>query len=541
MSKQILHGDQAREALLSGINQVADSVCATLGPKGRLVLIAQDNGDVISTKDGFTVARSIDLADPFEQMGAQMAKKVTMSTNTTVGDGTTTSCSLVQGLCNASNKHLNSGGSPTSIKRGIDKGLETVLKLIDERAQQITTRKEIERVATISGNDEEVGYIVAESIEKVGTDGIILLEESKDRETTFSVVDGYTYSNGFVSPYLITDASKNTIEYLDPVFLLVDGPLNKFEDLIPFLEKMSKQKNPKPIIIVAETFSQQFIDGLVINKVRGQFRWAATKTPGFGAQKKELIADLACKVNATVFNENLGHKFDTIDESFLGKAKRIVITKDTTTIVEGETNQEAVNDRIELLKNILETEESEYNREKINERLAKLSEGFGIIKIGANSETELKEKKYRYEDALNATRAAISEGILIGGGSFLLKVSEIIEDHTILDDKDSDELIGLKIFKEAIKNPFKRICHNGGYKYDSVSEKVLESGDSVGFDAKYNEICDLFERGIIDPALVTKTALINATSLASLVIMTENLICDIPDKSEKFIMAEPGY
>lgn len=452
---------------------------------------------------------------------------------------TTTATVLAQAIVKEGLKYVAAGGNPLALKRGIDKGLTTALELIEGLAKPISDRQEIEYVAAISGNEKEVGQVIADAIEAVGSDGIITLEESRDRETYFRMVDGFTYSQGFISPYLVSDASKNIVDYRDVTILMFDCQIVQFEQLVKVLERVSRSK--KPVLIIAEGFSEDAKNGLIVNKARGGFQWVATKTPGFGEQKKDMIQDIAAMVGGIVFNENLGHKFDEITDEFLGFAKRIVINKDMTTVIEGKTNTQAVSDRVELLKALLEREESDYNREKINERLGKLNGGVGLIKIGASTDTELKEKRYRYEDALNATRAAIEEGIVPGGGSCLLRISELLEKNTEVDERDTDEVKGLRILSSAIQSPFRQICINGGFSPDVFSQSILESNWPQGLDAKYGDICDLFERGVIDPAKVTKTALTNAVSIASLVLTTETLIAPIIDKTEKVLMAEPMY
>jgi len=485
---------------------------------------------------------SIILTDKFTEMQCIKVSNedsLYITDNYILTHNTTSATVLAQAIVKEGLKYVAAGGNPLALKRGIDKGLTTALELIEGLAKTITDRQEIEYVAAISGNEKEVGVVIADAIEAVGSDGIITLEESRDRETYFRMVDGFTYSQGFISPYLVSDASKNIVDYRDVTILMFDCQIVQFEQLVKVLERASRSK--KPILIIAEGFSEDAKNGLIVNKARGGYQWVATKTPGFGEQKKDMIQDIAAMVGGIVFNENLGHKFDEINDNFFGFAKRVVINKDMTTVIEGKTNSQAVSDRVELLKAILATEESDYNREKINERLGKLNGGVGLIKIGASTDTELKEKRYRYEDALNATRAAIEEGIVPGGGSCLLRISELLEKNTEVDERDTDEVKGLRILASAIQAPFRQICINGGFSPDVFSQMILESQWPQGLDAKYGDICDMFERGVIDPAKVTKTALTNAVSIASLVLTTETLIAPIIDKTEKVLMAEPMY
>ena len=536
MPVSLLFAEEARKKLEIGVNMVADAVRVTLGPRGRNVVIFSEHGAPIITKDGVTVAKAVDLEEPYENLGAQLCKQVSMKTNDIAGDGTTTATVLAQAIVKEGLKYVAAGGNPLGIKRGIDKGLTTALALIENCAKPVSDRQEIEYVAAISGNEQEVGVVVADAIEAVGSDGIITLEESKERETYFSMVDGFSFNQGFISPYLISDVAKNLVDYRDVTILMFDGQIERFEVLIQALEKAAKLK--KPILVIAEGFTKDAINGFVINKTRGGYHWVATKTPGFGEQKKEMIQDICAMVGGKVFNESIGHKYDEIDDSFFGFAKRVVVGKDSTTVLEGKSDPVVKGERVELLKAMLAGEESDYNREKLSERLGKLNGGVGLIKIGASTETELKEKRYRYEDALNATRAAIDEGIVPGGGSCLLRISDLLEDRTTVDERDEDEVKGLRILAHAMKAPFRQICTNGDFSPDVFARKVLESEGSVGFDAKYGDVCDLFERGVIDPAKVTKTALTNAVSIASLVLTTETLIAPIIDKSEKVLVSE---
>ena len=452
---------------------------------------------------------------------------------------TTTATVLAQAIVKEGLKLVAAGANPLGLKRGIDKGLTTALQMIENSAREITERQEVEFIAAISGNEKEVGIVVADAIEAVGQDGIITLEESRERDTYFKMVEGFSYNQGFIDPSLISDFSKNIIDYKDVYILMFDCEIKQFSQLAPVLDKLAQKK--KAILIIAEQFSEEAKRGLAYNKSRSGFQWAATRTPGFGAQKKEMIQDICCMVGGKVFQESLGHKFEDITDEFFGFAQRVVIGKDSTTIIEGRSDAKALEDRVNLLKLLLETEESEYNREKLNERLGKLNGGIGLIKIGASTDTELKEKKYRYEDALNATRAAIEEGIVPGGGSCLLKISQELVANTEVDERDFDEISGLKILSLAIQAPFRQICTNGGFSPDTFSAKVIESEAGVGFDAMYGEICNMYERGVIDPAKVTKTALTNAVSIAGLVLTTETLIAPIIDKSEKVLVAEGMY
>ena len=450
---------------------------------------------------------------------------------------TTTATVLAQAIVTEGIKYVTSGHNPLSIRRGLEKGLETTLELIDACSKPVSDRSVIEFIAAISGNEQEVGQIVADAIEMTGSDGVITLEESRDRETTFRMVDGFSFNEGIVSPYFINNNSKNLTEYKDVNIIMIDGELVSFSELVPAIEKCGKE----PVLILAESFSQDALIGLVHNKQRGNFQWFAVKTPGFGQQKREYIKDICAMVGGKVFNKESGHTFDKFDQSFLGRAKRIVSNKDKTTILEGSSDPVVLSERLELLRNILATTESSYEIEKLNERIGKLNGGIGVIKIGASTDTELKEKKYRYEDALNATRAAIEEGIVPGGGSCLLRISEEIESKTVLDENDENEIYGIRILSAAMKAPFKQICINGGFSPDVLSDKILNSEFPIGFDAKYDRICNRIEYGVVDPSKVTKSALSNAVSIASLILTTETLIAPIIEKAERIIMSEPMY
>lgn len=536
----VIFASEARKKLEEGIDLVGKAVATTLGPRGRNVVIFSDYGPSIVTKDGVTVAKSItSVEDPYVNLGVQLCKEVSMKTNSIVGDGTTTSTVLAQAIVKEGIKLVAADSNPLSLKRGMDKALDVILNLIDESSKKIEDRSEIEFVATISGNDPEVGKVVAEAIETVGSEGIITLEESRERETYFKMVDGFSFTQGFISPYFATDTSKNIVDYNDVNILMFNGPLLHHDLIVKILEKILKSR--KPVLFIAESYSQDLIQLLAINKYRGQMPIFAVKTPGFGQQKSDYIQDICAMVGGKVFNEALGDEYDKIDESYFGFAKRIVSSKDNTTIIEGRTNEEELENRIQLVRNMLETEQSDYAREKLNERLANLNGGVALIKIGASTELELKEKKYRYEDALNATRAAIECGIVPGGGTCLLRISETLEQKVEVDPKDPDELLGVRILAKAIRTPFMKICENGGFSPEVYASKVLEASYPVGFDAKYGEICDLFERGVIDPSKVVKSSLTNAVSIATLVFTTETLIAPVVDKNEKILISEPMY
>lgn len=448
---------------------------------------------------------------------------------------TTTATVLAQAIVTEGLRYVLAGGNPLSIKRGLDKGLTVALDAVRDRAKEISDKTEIEFIASISGNDPEVGSVVADAIEAVGEDGIITLEESTSRETYFELVEGFSYNQGYVSPYMINNVAKSSVEYKNVNIFLFDGALNEFDGLVKLLESRPKSS---PLLIIAESFSQSILQALVINKVQGGLPWVATKTPGFGEQKKDYIQDICAKVGGEVFRPDLGHKYENAK---LGFAASVVITKDNTTIIEGKSNQEMLNERIALVKSLLDVEESKYNREKLTERLGKLRDGIGLIKVGASTDIEVKEKKYRYEDALSATRAAIEEGVVPGGGVCLLKLSKFVEENTLLDVKDDSEAMGLKILCSAMRAPFNQICINAGFSSELMASQVMDGDFALGLDAKYGEVCNLIERGVIDPAKVTRAALTNAVSIASLVLTTETLIAPVIENKEKILVSEAMY
>lgn len=540
MPVSLLFNEEARKKLEAGVNAVANAVKVTLGPRGRNVVIFNENGPPIITKDGVTVARAIDLEDEYENLGAQLCKQVSMKTNEVAGDGTTTASVLAQAIVNEGLKFVAAGGNPLALRRGIEKGLTTALRLIKESSEEVTDKKQMAFVAAISGNETEVGEYVADAIEAVGVDGIITLEESSDRHTTFELVDGFSFNQGYTSKFQINDVAKQSIIYTDASILMFDNRIDGYEHMLEVLENHRKNSPNSPLIIIAEQFDASFLQLININANRGQ-KWALVKTPGFGAQKKDYIQDICAMVGGTVFSVELGHSYDKITPEFFGFAKKIIITEHETAIIEGKSNEEAITERVALLRNLIAKEESSYNKEKLSERLAKLQGGAAIIRVGASTETELKEKKFRYEDALNATRSAIEEGIVSGGGTCLLKISNQIEAITEVDPKDLDEVKGLSILAKALKEPFRQICVNGGFSPDVYADKIMTSEGAIGFDARYGIICDLYEVGVIDPAKVTKTALINACSIASLVLTTETLIVPIINKNEKVLIAEGMY
>jgi len=543
MPVDLLYGAEARKKLEIGINKVADAVKVTLGPRGRNVIFTNEYGQIISTKDGITVAKAIVLEDPWESLGAELCKQVSSRTNASAGDGSSSSSVIAQALTREGIKMVESGYNPLSIKRGIEKGLNTVLKIIDSEAVKITSRHQIENIATISGNEPEIGRFIAEAIEAAGSDGIITLEESRQRETEFKMVEGFSFNQGIISPYMVNDKSRNIADHKDVFVFMLDGEINDVNSIVKIVEVFIKPS--QPILFIAEKFSVDVMQFFAVNNERG-YKFMAVKTPGFGDQKKDLVQDIAAMVGGKTFNEALGHEYPNLQskeefKDFFGFAKRIVCTKDNTTILEGRANSSAVEERLTLLKATLEREESDYNREKLNERIAKLNGGMAVIKIGSTSELEYKEKAYRYEDALNATRAAIQEGIVPGGGTCLMRIAKIVEQETEVDQRDVDEVIGIRILAKAMKSPFYQICENGGFSPDILAKEILEQESPIGFDAKYGLVCNIFDQGVIDPAKVTKSALSNAVSIVSLVLTTQTIIAPIIDKSEKILIQEPMY
>jgi chaperonin GroEL len=526
MPKQILFSDEGRAALLRGINIMASAVKATMGPKGRNVVIDKKYGSPTITKDGVTVAKEIELKDPYENMGAQMIKEVASKTSDMAGDGTTTATVLAQAIVREGLKNVTAGANPMGLKRGIDKAVDVVVEDLKRMSKSTKDKKEIAQVATIaSNNDKTIGTLVAEAMEKVGKDGVITVEESKSAETALDVVEGMQFDRGYLSPYFVTDPERMECVLEDAVILIYEKKLSVMKDMLPLLEQVARAG--KPFLIVAEDVEGEALATLVVNKLRGTLTCAAVKAPGFGDRRKAMLEDIAILTGGKAITEDLGIKLENIKLEDLGKAKKVVVDKDNTTLVEGGGKTAAIEGRIKQIRAQIEETTSDYDREKLQERLAKLAGGVAVIKVGAATETAMKEKKARVEDALNATRAAVEEGIVAGGGVALLRASSAIESLKL----EGDEKVGAMIVRRALEEPIRRIVENAGLEGSVVVEKVkAEKGMTRGFDAESLEFVDMIQAGIIDPTKVERVALQNAASVASLLLTTEALVTDLPEE-----------
>jgi chaperonin GroEL len=523
-AKNLVFDEVARRALERGVNKVADAVKVTLGPKGRNVVLDKKWGSPTITKDGVTVAKEIELEDPYENMGAQLCKEVASKTNDVAGDGTTTATVLAQAIVNEGLRYVAAGGNPIAVKRGIDKAVEQVVAHIKASAQPIKDKEQVEFVATIAGNDPEVGKHVSEAMDKVGKDGVITVEESKGRETVLEVVEGMQFDRGYISPYFVTDPERMEAVMENPLILIHEKKISAAADFLPFLEKAAAAR--RPILILAEDIEGDALATVVLNKIRGVLQIAAVKAPGFGDRRKAMLEDIAILTNGKFISEDLGVKLENVTIDMLGTAKKVVISKEETTIIEGAGSKEDVMGRIEQIKIQIGNTDSNYDREKLQERLAKLSGGVAVIKVGSSTETELKEKKHRYEDALSATRAAVEEGIVPGGGSTLLRAA----DKLSIEGLSTDEATGVAIVKRAIEEPLRHIAKNAGLEGSVIAEKVRAAKDGFGLNAMTGEIVDMVKAGIVDPAKVTRSTIQNAASIASLVLTTETLVVDKPEK-----------
>jgi chaperonin GroEL len=540
MAKQVIHGEDSRAAILRGINQLADAVKITLGPKGRNVVIDKKFGSPTITKDGVTVAKEIELKDALENMGAQMVREVASKTSDVAGDGTTTATVLAQAIFREGVKTVAAGGNPMAIKRGIDKAVERATAEIHRLAKPVKGEM-IAQVGTVSANgDATIGNIIAQAMDKVGKDGVITVEESKTMETSLEVVEGMQFDRGYLSPYFVTDPERMEAVLDNPVILIHEKKISNMKDLLPILEQVAKMG--KPMLIIAEDVEGEALATLVVNKLRGTLNIAAVKAPGFGDRRKAMLEDIAILTGGSVISEDLGIKLENIKLEDLGRAKKITIDKDNTTIVEGNGKPSGIEGRVKVLRAQIEETSSDYDREKLQERLAKLVGGVAVIKVGAATETEMKEKKARVEDAMHATRAAVEEGIVPGGGVALVRAAKVLEKFQIFaeGEGDQDEQIGVNIVRRALEEPLRQIVQNAGKEGAVVVEKVRSSKDtSYGFNAATEVYEDLVKAGVIDPAKVTRTALQNAASIAGLMLTTEAMVSELPD-DDKSSPAMPG-
>lgn len=529
MSKKMKYDVQARKSLMDGVDKLANAVKVTLGPKGRNVMIGKSYSSPVVTKDGVSVAREIELEDPYENMGAQMAKEVANKTNESSGDGTTTSVVLAQAITREGIKNIAAGANPMDIKKGMDLAVNAIVDELNNMSVSINSKEHIAQVATISANnDTEIGDLLANAMEKVGKDGVISVGESKTAETILDVVEGMQFNRGYLSPYFITNQESMVAELTNPLILITDKKISAMKDLLPILEYTAK--NGKELLIIAEDIDGEALGTLVVNKMRGTLKVTAVKAPGYGNTRKEMLADIAILTGGMLVSEDAGATLENVSFDVLGEASYISVTKDTTTIVEGNGNKIDIETRISQIKKQIESSTSEYDREKLQERLAKLSGGVAVIQVGASTEVEMQEKKDRVDDAMHATKAAVQEGIVAGGGVALVRAAKAI-DYIVLD--NSDQKTGALIIKRAIEEPLRQIVTNAGLESSVVVNKVKEGDGSFGYNAKTDTYEDLIAAGVIDPTKVTKTALLNASSIASMILTTECVITEIKEEKEE--------
>jgi chaperonin GroEL len=535
MAKQLIYNDEARKAIKNGVDKLANAVSITLGPKGRYVVLDKKFGSPTITNDGVTIAKEIELEDPFENMGAQLVKEVASKTNDIAGDGTTTATVLAQSLINEGLKNITAGANANHIKKGIEKAVSVVIDELKKIAKHVKNKEEIAQIASISASDKEIGNLIADAMEKVGKDGVITVEEGKSSETTLDVVEGMQFDRGYSSPYFVTDSDRMQAVLEDPYIIITDKKISSMQEILPLLEKIVQ--TGKPFIIIAEDVEGEALATLVLNKIRGTLKVIAVKAPGFGDRRKEMLQDIAILTGGTVITEEAGLKIDKSTIEFLGQAKRIVVDKENTTIVSGLGNKKEIESRIsQIRKQIIDTK-SDYDKEKLQERLAKLVGGVAVINVGAATETEMKTKKFKVEDALNATRAGVEEGIVSGGGVALLKAQSVLNK---INTTNADEKTGIEIVCRALEGPIRMIIENSGLEASVIVDKIKNSNEiSFGYNADTNEYVDMIKSGIVDPAKVTRTALENAASIAGLILTTETLITDIPEKNSKLPM-NPG-
>ena len=523
MAKQILFNEDARRALGKGVDALANAVKVTLGPKGRNVVLDKKFGAPTITNDGVTIARDIELEDPFENMGAQLVKEVATKTNDVAGDGTTTATILAQAMIQEGMRNVAAGANPMILKRGIEKAVAKLVEEIKKRSIAVSDKASIAQVASISAGDEEVGGLIADAMEKVGKDGVITVEESKTMGTQLSVVEGMQFDRGYISPYMVTDPDKMEAVMSEPYILITDRKIASIQEMLPVLEKVVQAG--KELLIIAEDVEGEALATLVVNKLRGTFKAVAVKAPGFGDRRKAMLQDIATLTGATVITEDVGRKLDSVTMEDLGTARQVRVTKDETTIVEGHGDPQAIKDRVAQIKAQIAETTSDFDKEKLQERLAKMSGGVAVIEVGAATEVELKDKKYRLEDALNATRAAVEEGIVAGGGTTLIDILPALDEFN----EEGDVQTGINLVKRAIEAPLRQIAENAGLEGSVIVAKVKASEDGVGFNALKEEYVDMVKAGIVDPAKVTRTALQNAASIAALVLTTETLVADKPE------------
>jgi len=537
MSKLIMRGDEARKALQAGVDQLADTVKITLGPKGRNVVLDKKYGAPLITNDGVSIAKEVELPDPFENMGAQLVKEVSTKTNDVAGDGTTTATLLAQAMIHEGLKNLAAGANPIVVKKGMSKAVEAAVAEVKKQAKKVNGSSDIARVGAVSSGDEEIGKLIADAMEKVSADGVITIEESKTAETYSEVVEGMQFDRGYITPYMVTDTEKMEAVIDDAYILITDKKISVISDILPILEQLVQ--SGKKLVIIAEDVEGEALNTLIVNRLRGTLNVVCVKAPGFGDRRKEMLQDIAILTGGTVISEEVGLELKTATVDMLGRARQVKVTKENTTIVDGAGDAQAIKDRVAQIRSQIANTTSDYDKEKLQERLAKMAGGVAVIKVGAATETEMKEKKLRIEDALNATRAAVEEGVVAGGGTIFVNVIPAVE--ALLDSVDGDEKTGVRIIAKALEAPIRQIAANAGLDGSVILEKVRNSGKlGYGFDAYKEEYCDMVAAGIIDPAKVTRSALENAASVSAMVLTTESLVADKPEPPAPAAPADPG-
>ena len=522
MAKQILFNEEARRALGKGVDALADAVKVTLGPKGRNVVLDKKFGAPTITNDGVTIARDIELEDPFENMGAQLVREVATKTNDIAGDGTTTATLLAQAMIHEGMRNVAAGANPMVLKKGIETAVKTLVEEIKSVSKSVNSKSEIAQVATISSADAEIGNYIADAMEKVGKEGVITVEESKGMETSLSVVEGMQFDRGYISPYMVTDTDKMEAVMNDPYILITDKKISSINEILPILEQVVKMG--KELVVIAEDLDGEALATIVVNKLRGTFKALAVKAPGFGDRRKAMLEDIAILTGGQVISEEVGRKLDSVTIEDLGRARQVHSSKENTTIVDGMGDKEAIAARVEMIKKQIADTTSDFDKEKLQERLAKLSGGVAVIEIGAATEVEMKDKKYRVEDALNATRAAVEEGIVAGGGTTFVDILPALDKL----EAEGDVKTGINIVRRAIEEPVRQIANNAGLEGSVVGAEVKKAGDGIGYDAANEKYVNMIEAGIVDPAKVTRSALQNAASIAAMVLTTETLVADKP-------------
>ncbi len=526
MAKQIIYGEDARKALQAGVDKLANTVKITLGPKGRNVVLDKKYGAPLITNDGVTIAKEIELEDAFENMGAQLVKEVATKTNDAAGDGTTTATLLAQALVREGMKNVAAGANPMVVKKGISKAVDAAVNAVIANSKSVEGSADIARVATISSGSEETGKLIADAMEKVSTDGVITIEESKTAETYSEVVEGMQFDRGYLSPYMATDTDKMEAVLDDPLIMITDKKIGNIQDILPLLEQIVQSS--KKLLIIAEDIEGEALTTLILNKLRGVFNVVGVKAPGFGDRRKEMLQDIAVLTGGQVITSDVGLELKDATIDMLGHARQVVVKKETTTIVDGAGKKEEIQARVHQIRSQLETTTSEFDKEKLQERLAKLAGGVAVIKVGAATEVEMKEKKLRIEDALAATKAAVEEGIVAGGGTALINAMPAVK--ALMDTATGDEKTGMSIVYKALEEPVRQIAHNSGLEGSVIIDKILSSGKvGYGFDAYKEEYCDMLSAGIVDPTKVTRSALQNAASVAAMVLTTESLVADIKE------------